>query len=52
MLYSLPDWESESGCKPLLQAALRAWETTYNTIRPHQALGQRTPAEFLASLGP
>lgn len=35
-----------------LQAALRAWETTYNTIRPHQALGQRTPAEFLASLGP
>lgn len=34
-----------------LQAALRAWETTYNTVRPHQALGQQTPAEFLASLG-
>jgi len=35
-----------------LRAALRVWETTYNTIRPHQALAQRTPAEFLASLGP
>ena len=33
-----------------LQAALRVWETTYNTIRPHQALGQLTPAEYLASL--
>ena len=30
---------------------LRAWETVYNTIRPHQALGYRTPAECLASLG-
>ena len=26
---------------------LRAWERTYNTIRPHQALGYQTPAEFL-----
>lgn len=34
-----------------LQAGLRAWETVYNTIRPHQSLGQRTPAEFLASVG-
>jgi len=34
-----------------LQAGLRAWETTYNTIRPHQALGYLTPAEYLASLG-
>jgi transposase InsO family protein len=33
-----------------LQAALRDWETTYNTIRPHQALGYRTPAEYLAAL--
>ena len=33
------------------QVELRAWETVYNTIRPHQSLGQRTPAEFLASLG-
>jgi len=33
------------------QAELRAWETVYNTIRPHQSLGQRTPAEYLASVG-
>lgn len=26
---------------------LRAWETTYNTVRPHQALGYLTPLEFL-----
>jgi hypothetical protein len=34
-----------------LQAELRVWETVYDTIRPHQALGYRTPAEYLASLG-
>jgi putative transposase len=28
---------------------LRRWEHTYNHIRPHQALGHLTPAEFLAS---
>jgi transposase InsO family protein len=33
------------------RAALRAWETVYNTIRPHQALGYLTPAEYLASVG-
>jgi putative transposase len=33
------------------QAELRAWEVVYNTIRPHQALGYLTPAEYLASLG-
>jgi putative transposase len=33
------------------QVELRAWETVYNTVRPHQALGYLTPAEFLASLG-
>jgi putative transposase len=33
------------------QAELRAWEIVYNTIRPHQSLGQRTPAEYLASVG-
>jgi transposase InsO family protein len=33
------------------QAELRTWETTYNTIRPHQALAYLTPAEFLASVG-
>jgi putative transposase len=34
-----------------LQAELRAWETVYNTIRPHQSLGYLTPAEYLASVG-
>ncbi len=29
---------------------LRDWEHTYNHIRPHQALGYLTPAEFLANL--
>lgn len=33
-----------------LGAELRAWETVYNTVRPHQALGYLTPAEYLASL--
>jgi len=33
------------------QAGLRAWEIVYNTIRPHQALGYLTPAEYLASVG-
>jgi transposase InsO family protein len=33
------------------QVELRAWEDTYNRVRPHQALGYLTPAEFLASLG-
>jgi len=31
--------------------ALLDWEWTYNTIRPHQALGYLTPAEYLASVG-
>lgn len=35
-----------------LRPALLAWETTYNTVRPHQALGYLTPAEYLASLPP
>jgi transposase InsO family protein len=30
--------------------ALLDWEWTYNHVRPHQALGYLTPAEFLASL--
>ena len=29
-----------------LRQKLRAWETVFNTVRPHQALGQRTPEEF------
>jgi transposase InsO family protein len=34
-----------------LGAELRAWEVTYNTVRPHQALGYLTPAEYLATVG-
>jgi transposase InsO family protein len=34
-----------------LRAALLEWEGTYNRIRPHQALGYLTPAEYLASVG-
>ena len=30
-----------------LNRELLAWERTYNTVRPHQALGYLTPAEFL-----
>jgi len=33
-----------------LRPALLAWEAVYNTVRPHQALGYLTPAEYLASL--
>jgi len=29
-----------------LRERLRAWETVYNTVWPHQALGQLTPSEF------
>ena len=31
------------------KADLLAWEHTYNHIRPHQALGYLTPAEFLST---
>ena len=34
-----------------LRPALLDWETTYNTVRPHQALAYLTPAEYLASVG-
>jgi transposase InsO family protein len=44
-------WECHDGDLdlPSLQEALRAWETFYNTIRPHQALGYETPSAFLRS---
>jgi len=32
----------------VLRPALQQWEHTYNTVRPHQALGYLTPAEYLA----
>jgi transposase InsO family protein len=34
-----------------LQAGLAHWEVCYNTVRPHQALGYLTPAEYLVSVG-
>jgi transposase InsO family protein len=34
-----------------LNTELRQWEQTYNTIRPHQALGYRTPLQFLQDHG-
>jgi len=32
---------------PELDRQLLAWERTYNTVRPHQALGYATPLEFV-----
>lgn len=32
---------------PTLNHELRAWEHTYNTVRPHQALGYLTPLQFI-----
>jgi putative transposase len=42
-------WECYDGDLdlPTLQAALRAWETAYNTERPHQSLDYLTPAAWL-----
>ena len=33
---------------PQVNRQLRNWETVYNTVRPHQALGYLTPQQFLA----
>ena len=47
-------WERYEGDLDLPSArpALRAWEHLYNTFRPHQALAQQTPAEYLAKCHP
>src|SRR3989337_2999119 len=47
-------WERYEGGLDLPSArpALRAWERLYNTFRPHQALAQRTPAEYLTQCHP
>ncbi len=31
-----------------LNQVLLAWEHTYNTIRPHQALDGKTPMEYIS----
>lgn len=43
-------WECYDGelDVPTMTEALQAWECEYNTVRPHQSLGMRTPTEFLA----
>jgi transposase InsO family protein len=46
--YEVTDAEPELEA---FQAELRAWEVVYNTVRPHQALGYLTPAEYLTSVG-
>lgn len=40
----LRDWDSADE----LREALLAWQVRYNTRRPHQALGWKTPAEYRA----
>ena len=40
----LQDWDSADE----LREALLAWQVRYNTQRPHQALGWKTPAEYRA----
>ncbi len=44
-------WECYDGEVDLasLQAALREAERVYNAVRPHQALGYRTPIAYLAA---
>jgi putative transposase len=34
------------------QVVIESWRGDYNQIRPHSALGERTPAEFLAAFTP
>lgn len=47
-------WELSTADTDLhsLRSELLAWEHTYNHIRPHQALGYLTPAQFLANSPP
>ena len=35
---------------PVMQRKIREWEHIWNTVRPHEALGQLTPQEYLAKL--
>jgi putative transposase len=42
--YDVTDAEPSA---PALRAELALWEHTYNTVRPHQALGYLTPLEYV-----
>ena len=35
---------------PVMQEKVREWENIWNTVRPHEALGQLTPQEYLAKI--
>ena len=35
---------------PVMQRKIMQWERVWNTIRPHEALGQLTPEEYLAKI--
>ncbi len=35
-----------SSLLPVMQAKVQNWENTWNTFRPHEALGQLTPVEY------
>jgi transposase InsO family protein len=35
---------------PVMQRKIRDWEDVWNNVRPHQALGQLTPSEYLLKL--
>ena len=39
-----------SSILPVMQENMRTWEDTWNTFRPHEALGQLTPAEYLQKI--
>lgn len=39
-----------SSLLPVMQRRIREWENTWNNVRPHEALGQLTPEEYLAKL--
>ena len=42
-------WEVTSGDTDVesMRRQLREWERVYDTVRPHQALGYLTPAEYV-----
>ena len=35
---------------PVMQRKIKEWEDIWNNVRPHQALGQLTPSEYLLKL--